>query len=724
MGKKSEKKKKNQQVTQQEVPSPSGNKSPIVNGISTENTEKQNVTVENLITENEKSNEQTIPETITQKSDFNDKKNNKKEKTKSKIFIEPAITVVKQNVDVYGKQALNTVSIQYEAHAKQYVNPLLESAQPHLQTAREVSVEYVYNPVAEGLTKVQEYYNDNAKVHVDNYYSQAVKLSAPYVSQAQEHVSYVYEQASEYNKNTVRPWYHKSVVPFKDKVIIYYDTKMVPFVYHILEIIKNTYHEKIIPAYHNHVEPHILELFLKPKTEKETKTEAERKAKEEANRKAKAEAERKVKEEANRKAKAEAERKAKEEANRKAKAEAEKKAKEEADKKAKAEAEKKAKEEADRKKAEEEKKAKEEADRKKAEEEKKVKEETDRKKAEAEKKAKDEAIKAETVAIAAANKAVRNALNKEFPLVKKNLTLALDDYERKATSMAQETLREIEDRIVSLKKSGPEDLVNLKKFVEQIKKDSTKDRKAKFNEIKDSAKKLVDNIRELIEISEKSLDILEEEKFDELKKEFSINLVSQIFTTKNNIYDQADNKEVDDKLKAEIEMTANNIAQELNENKNNASLRVREIFALIKNKIGLLKSIVDDVIRDIHSYIKSEKEILKNETNEKIPEKSEENDNKNMDEPIIESNSVQNQIPVQVEKPTVKEKTSSTQDLVLEILKARQDPVLDILKKGYELFKANEANEPTVKVQSVDNEDDEDDEDDESESDECLSDDQ
>ncbi|CAB4483915.1 unnamed protein product [Rhizophagus irregularis] len=787
MGKKSEKKKKNQQVTQQEVPSPSGNKSPIVNGISTENTEKQNVTVENLITENEKSNEQTIPETITQKSDFNDKKNNKKEKTKSKItkkpkkacffslfsikrlilfyiltvffwcngktqkqcnsyeeafcfngisqhilnndffhkFIEPAITVVKQNVDVYGKQALNTVSIQYEAHAKQYVNPLLESAQPHLQTAREVSVEYVYNPVAEGLTKVQEYYNDNAKVHVDNYYSQAVKLSAPYVSQAQEHVSYVYEQASEYNKNTVRPWYHKSVVPFKDKVIIYYDTKMVPFVYHILEIIKNTYHEKIIPAYHNHVEPHILELFLKPKTEKETKTEAERKAKEEANRKAKAEAERKVKEEANRKAKAEAERKAKEEANRKAKAEAEKKAKEEADKKAKAEAEKKAKEEADKKaKAEAEKKAKEEADRKKAEEEKKVKEETDRKKAEAEKKAKDEAIKAETAAIAAANKAVRNALNKEFPLVKKNLTLALDDYERKATSMAQETLREIEDRIVSLKKSGPEDLVNLKKFVEQIKKDSTKDRKAKFNEIKDSAKKLVDNIRELIEISEKSLDILEEEKFDELKKEFSINLVSQIFTTKNNIYDQADNKEVDDKLKAEIEMTANNIAQELNENKNNASLRVREIFALIKNKIGLLKSIVDDVIRDIHSYIKSEKEILKNETNEKIPEKSEENDNKNMDEPIIESNSVQNQIPVQVEKPTVKEKTSSTQDLVLEILKARQDPVLDILKKGYELFKANEANEPTVKVQSVDNEDDEDDEDDESESDECLSDDQ
>jgi hypothetical protein len=599
--------------------------------------------------------------------------------------------LVKQNVDVYGKQALNTVSIQYEAHAKPYVGPLLESAQPHLQTARELT--------AEGLTKAQEYYNDNARVHVDNYYDRAVKLSAPYVSQAQEHVSYVYEQASEYNKNTVRPWYRKSVVPIKDKIIVYYDKEMAPFIYHILEVTKKTYHEKIIPAYHNHVEPHILTIWELFESKKESKIEAERKAKE-ANKKAKAEAERKAKEETNRKAKAEAERKAKEEADRKAKAEAERKAKEEADRKAKAEAERKAKEEADRKKAEAEKKAKEEADRKKAE---------------AEKKAKEEADKAEA-AIAAANKAVRDASKKEFPLVKKNLTLALDNYERKATSMAQETLREVENRIAFLEK---EDLVNLKKSVEQIKKDSTKDRKAKFNEIKDSAKKFIDNIKELIEISKKSLENLEGEKFDELKKEFSINLVTQIYTTKTNIYDQAGDKKVDDKLKADIEMEANSIAQEFNDNKNNASLRVRKIFALIDNKINLLDSTVDDVVKDIHSYIKTEKEILKSEANEKIPEKNEKDDNKDTDAP----NPVQNQIPVQVEKPTVEEKTSSAQDLVLEILKARQDPVLDILKKGYELFKANEVDEP---VQSVDNEDEEhyDEDDEESESDECLSDDQ
>jgi hypothetical protein len=68
--KKGDKKKKIQQVTQQEISSPSGNKSPIVNGISTE---KQNVSVENLNTENEKSNEQILPEARTQKSDFNDK---------------------------------------------------------------------------------------------------------------------------------------------------------------------------------------------------------------------------------------------------------------------------------------------------------------------------------------------------------------------------------------------------------------------------------------------------------------------------------------------------------------------------------------------------------------------------------------------------------------------------------------------------------------------------
>jgi len=313
--------------------------------------------------------------------------------------------------------------------------------------------------------------------------------------------------------------------------------------------------------------------------------------------------------------------------------------------------------------------------------------------------------------------------------------LALDNYERKATSIAQKTLHEVEDRNAILKKSGSEHLLNLKKFVEQIKKDSTKDRKTKFDEISDLAKKFINNIKEssqeFIEISKKSFDNLEGKKFDELKKEFNLNLVSQIFATKKNIYDQADNKKLDDKLKTDIEMTANSIAQESNENKNSASLRVREIFAIINDKIDLLTSTKDDVIKDIYSYVKTEKEILKSEANEKKPKKNENGDIRNTDAPNVESDSVQdahkddNQIPVQVEeKPTVEEKASditvqASSDLVLEKLKARQDPVLEILKKGYKVEKGNK---PTVQVQSADNEDEEYYEDDES--DECSSDDQ
>ena len=135
------------------------------------------------------------------------------------------------------------------------------------------------------------------------------------------------------------------------------------------------------------------ERIAKEEAERKAKEEAERIAKEEAERKAKEEAERKAKEEAERKAKEEAERIAKEEAERKAKEEAERKAKEEAERKAKEEAERKAKEEAERKAKEEaERKAKEEAERiAKEEAERKAKEETERiAKEEAERKAKEE----------------------------------------------------------------------------------------------------------------------------------------------------------------------------------------------------------------------------------------------------------------------------------------------------------------------------------------------
>ena len=136
------------------------------------------------------------------------------------------------------------------------------------------------------------------------------------------------------------------------------------------------------------------ERIAKEEAERKAKEEAERIAKEEAERKAKEEAERIAKEEAERKAKEEAESKAKEEAERKAKEEAERKAKEEAERIAKEEAERKAKEEAERiAKEEAERIAKEEAERKAKEEaERKAKEEAERKaKEEAERMAKEEA---------------------------------------------------------------------------------------------------------------------------------------------------------------------------------------------------------------------------------------------------------------------------------------------------------------------------------------------
>ncbi len=134
--------------------------------------------------------------------------------------------------------------------------------------------------------------------------------------------------------------------------------------------------------------------YQQKEAERLAKEEAERKAKEEAERLAQEEAERKAKEEAARLAKEEAERKAKEEAARLAK-EAERKAKEEAARLAK-EAERKAKEEAERlAKEETERKAKEEAARlAKEEAERKAKEEAARlAKEEAERKAKEEAAR-------------------------------------------------------------------------------------------------------------------------------------------------------------------------------------------------------------------------------------------------------------------------------------------------------------------------------------------
>ena len=178
------------------------------------------------------------------------------------------------------------------------------------------------------------------------------------------------------------------------------------------------------------------ERIAKEEAERKAKEEAERKAKEEAERIAKEEAERKAKEEAERKAKEEAERKAKEEAERKAKEEAERKAKEEAERKAKEEAERIAKEEAERKAKEEaERIAKEEAERKAKEEAERIaKEEAERiAKEEAERKAKEEA---ERIAKEEAEREAKEEAER----------IAKEEAERKAKEEAERKAKEEAER--------------------------------------------------------------------------------------------------------------------------------------------------------------------------------------------------------------------------------------------------------------------------------------
>ncbi|CAI2177352.1 17703_t:CDS:10 [Funneliformis geosporum] len=631
-------------------------------------------------------------------------------------FIVPKIILIQQNVEIYGKHTLDTATVNYETHAKPYVNPVLESAHPHLQFARELSVEYVYVPVVKGLAKTREFYNQNVKDHVNKFYHQGVKFGAPYVSQVQDHTSYVYEQALKYNENNVQPFYNKKILPFvidaKDRLLVFYDNKVVPFTYHTLEVIEEFYHEKMVPLYHTYISPYTSSILKLIQSEDKSKVVTEKESKEAANKKAKIEVERKAKEEADKRATVEAEKKAKEEADKKAKVEAEKKAKEEADKKAKVEAEKKAKEEADKKaKVEAERKVKEEADKKaNAEAERKAKEEADKKakieserKEAADKKAQAEAAEKTTI------EAVRDAFYREYDIAEKNLTQTLDNYEKEATSVSRELLKEVEDRILTLNKTGSERLVELKIFAEEIKQENTDDGKtSKFKEMRELAKKSIKMIKEsgneFIDISKNSINDLEEIKFNALKKDADLKMISRVFHSREHINELAREIQADESFITDINIAFNSLMTEFNENKNEASLRVREIFGKIHNKINLLKITKDAFIKNIKDFVKMEKENINNDANE-VTAKTEEKDNKKGSDVESESKiTVQNvnknddQIPVQVEeKPSVEEKSSNippitiqtSSDPILEKLKARRDPVLFKLKEEYKLKQTN-----------------------------------
>ncbi len=193
--------------------------------------------------------------------------------------------------------------------------------------------------------------------------------------------------------------------------------------------------------------------IVRVEAERKAREEAQRRAKEEADRIARVEAEKKAREEAQRRAKEEADRIARVEAEKKAREEAQRRAKEEADRIARVEAEKKAREEAQRR-------AKEEADRiarveaeKKAREEaqRRAKEEADRiARVEAEKKAREEAQRrakeeADRLARIEAEKTAREEAQRRAK--EEADRLARIEAEKKAREEAQRRAKEEADRL-------------------------------------------------------------------------------------------------------------------------------------------------------------------------------------------------------------------------------------------------------------------------------------
>ncbi|CAG8647449.1 10926_t:CDS:2 [Racocetra persica] len=617
-------------------------------------------------------------------------------------YIEPGVLEIKGYSADYGNQAFST----YEIHAKPRLNPYVESAQPYIQKAKELSIEYVYNPATQVAIKVQEFYNQNAKDSVDAFYGKARKTVTPYLNKAQKQINHAYEKLIIYNKKHIQPWLNNKVIPFvvesKKNIIVQYNEKVAPVVDQLVKTAHDNYNKHIVPFYNTNIKPHVEYCFevivelvqgkdesrkktdLKAKKEAERKAreqkakeEAELKAKEEAKRKAKEEAERKAKEEAERKAKKEAERKAKEEAERKAKEEAERKAKEEAERKAKEEAERKAKEEAERKAKEEaERKAKEEAERKvKEEAERKAKEEAERKaKEEAERKAKEEAERkakeeAEKAAIAAAIKAVRDTAAIGISRARENISIVLKDYELKAKSAVKKTSDDTEAKIISLKKLGTDYPSKLTKFVDELAKDAEKNITVKIDKISEYAKETIDTVKTNIKKADESFEALNE-KVNELEKDFVLVMNSNMNGIKTNAHSKAGKITIDQKIYDEVDRDINTASQSMNAEFSSSTLRVKEEIKGVETKVTSLKSTARSVVQDIVNSTKIATQILKQR-----------------DTPVISQNDSSkgsDKVPQFV--------VQTSNDPVLDKLKAQyrlRDPVLQKLKDEYQKTNKN-----------------------------------
>ncbi|CAG8442260.1 2198_t:CDS:2 [Diversispora eburnea] len=557
-------------------------------------------------------------------------------------YIEPGVTEIKSLSSKYGNQVLNTVSVQYETHAKAYVDPLLKAAEPHVQTVKELSIEYVYSPALVGIEKTQEFYDQHAKEHVENYYGKAKEYATPILIQSQEHSNNIYVIMTDYNKNKIKPWYHKNFIPFvedkKEKLIDYYHTKVIPFTEKAKEFVIEKSKESARQA--------------KEEAERKRKKmkEDERKAKEEAIRK-KEETERKAKEEARLK-KEEAERKAKLEAERKAKLEAERKAKLEAERKAKLEAERKAKLEAERK-------AKEETERKaKLEAERKIKEEAESK--EAERKATEEAIRATSVT--------------ELSRFTDNISVLLKEFDSKAKIFIQNTLDDIEIKIDFIKKSGVDHISKLEILVKDYSRE-----KDTIERVKEFTKQSINNIKGITRESNTRADDLIpilNKKIEELKRETEETFEKRLNEVESIIFSKRGDSNIGQELFTDIESSVTSISESLDEEYKNYQATITNEIVKIEEKKNLIKKTGKDVGRDI---IQKQNLLIKNlSTKNKVTEQ------KSGQEP---------------ETPKIIDSTKKDDN----VIKSSSDPVLEHLKKGYDpvLIKLNREYNEKIKGKPI-----------------------
>ncbi|CAG8671354.1 4503_t:CDS:2, partial [Acaulospora morrowiae] len=543
-------------------------------------------------------------------------------------YIEPGILEVKH----YGKQTFDTALSTYKTHAKPYVDPQLEIIQPHLQTAKELSIDYVYTPA-------QKLYDQHAKEHVDKYYDQAKKFATPILLQSQEYAIGAYKAALEHNEKTVTPFYHEQIVPRVGQAKDYYHAEVVPFTKKLVKLVVEKYNEQVVPLYRIYIEPHFINIWdlvqdlINPEAKLKAEEEAKRK---EAERREKAEAELKAREEAKRlEAKKEADRRAKEAADRKAKEEADRKAKEEADRKAKEEADRKAKEEADRK-------AKEEADQK-------IKE----------------------------LKAFNDTIAAELPRYQHNILSDIDKLIILVQSTTKDTLKDIETKSEIIMKSKGEHTSEIEKIVKMDSVVTEKDIDQKILSINEYFKKKLEDIKEITRESTKEF----EDSLTKLVNRFDNDLQGIIdkrsSETRSIIFSKASDQN-NAEITEDVERKISKITKEV---KDKFSARIEPEISKIKTKIESIKNVARGVAEDIINIKRSATKSLKQQSDtlkSGAQEKPESEKSKGDQKPVEK---------VEPSKDSSLKDKDGSRDPVLEQLKKRyrlqQDPVLQKLKASY-----------------------------------------